>query len=175
MGTRHIVGVVRGGEYVLAQYGQWDGYPSHTGTLVIQFLSEPGNVQRLTKGLQNVRQVTDEDMSAVMESLGIEPGAQGLTMEQSEALELHWPSLHRNTGSDILELVASSTSTVLVDIQTAFLEDDLMCEWAYIIDLDQETLTVYANGLTEVRGVFLLESLPTPDESLTELLVRVDA
>lgn len=96
-------------------------------------------------------------------------------MEQSEAYEARYPSLHRNTGVGILEIVASSTDTVLVNVQDEFLEDELWCEWAYIIDLDQKTLTVYANGLTEVRGVFPFDSLPTPDELLVELLEQVHA
>ena len=27
MGTRHITAVVAEGQFVVAQYGQWDGYP----------------------------------------------------------------------------------------------------------------------------------------------------
>ena len=28
MGTRHITAVVSEGQFVVAQYGQWDGYPT---------------------------------------------------------------------------------------------------------------------------------------------------
>lgn len=69
MGTRHIVGVVSGGKYRLAQYGQWDGYPAYTGAMVVEFLSKPENVGRLTNGLQNIRQVTEEDSNEILKSL----------------------------------------------------------------------------------------------------------
>ena len=31
MGTRHMIGVVKDGIPRIAQYGQWDGYPSGQG------------------------------------------------------------------------------------------------------------------------------------------------
>lgn len=38
MGTRHFIGVKQNGEFKVAQYGQWDGYPSGQGANVLKFL-----------------------------------------------------------------------------------------------------------------------------------------
>ena len=38
MGTRHMVGVVLDGDFKIAQYGQWDGYPEGQGKTVLDFL-----------------------------------------------------------------------------------------------------------------------------------------
>ena len=38
MGTRNLVCVVKGGEYKVAQYGQWDGYPTGQGETIVEFL-----------------------------------------------------------------------------------------------------------------------------------------
>ena len=39
MGTRHLIGVITGGRYKVAQYGQWDGYiKGGQGEAVLEFL-----------------------------------------------------------------------------------------------------------------------------------------
>lgn len=38
MGTRHLIAAKVDGEYKLAQYGQWDGYPEGQGVAVLDFL-----------------------------------------------------------------------------------------------------------------------------------------
>lgn len=38
MGTRHLTVVVKNDKYKVAQYGQWDGYPSGAGANVIEFI-----------------------------------------------------------------------------------------------------------------------------------------
>ena len=37
MGTRHITAVVAEGEFVVAQYGQWDGYPTGAGNNIATY------------------------------------------------------------------------------------------------------------------------------------------
>jgi len=40
MGTRHLICVVKGKEYIVAQYGQWDGYPTGQGIGVLNFFKK---------------------------------------------------------------------------------------------------------------------------------------
>ena len=37
MGTRHLTAVHVDGEYKIAQYGQWDGYPEGQGMTALTF------------------------------------------------------------------------------------------------------------------------------------------
>ena len=45
MGTRNITSVIMGGKQVVCQYGQWDGYPSWTGTKILEFLRDADSEQ----------------------------------------------------------------------------------------------------------------------------------
>ena len=40
MGTRHLICVVKDGEFKVAQYGQWDGYFSGQGQNILNFLRD---------------------------------------------------------------------------------------------------------------------------------------
>src|SRR5574337_1233174 len=55
MGTRNLTAVMMNGEYKVAQYGQWDGYPEGQGKTILEFLSGDGNIEKLKSALQRVR------------------------------------------------------------------------------------------------------------------------
>ena len=55
MGTRNLVAVFSDGEYKIAQYGQWDGYPSGQGLTVLNFISDKNNIENLKKNLPKCR------------------------------------------------------------------------------------------------------------------------
>lgn len=40
MGTRNLTAVYLDGQYKVAQYGQWDGYPEGQGITVLTFLRD---------------------------------------------------------------------------------------------------------------------------------------
>ena len=63
MGTRNLTKVIdRNGEIKVAQYGQWDGYPSGQG---VNALLHAYNHQAIEKGLARVRFATDEELEAI--------------------------------------------------------------------------------------------------------------
>lgn len=46
MGTRNLTVVIKKAKPVVAQYGQWDGYPSGQGATVLNFLKSRNNERR---------------------------------------------------------------------------------------------------------------------------------
>ena len=64
MGTRNLTAVYYKGEYKIAQYGQWDGYPDGQGVVALSFLRERMDLEKFKKALDNTRQITEEEFQA---------------------------------------------------------------------------------------------------------------
>lgn len=58
-----------------------------------------------------------------------------------------YPSLSRDTGADILKLVANASVPVPIEKDLAFIHNGLFCEWAYVVDLDATMLEVWASSM----------------------------
>ena len=69
----------------------------------------------------------------------------------------------RDTGADILGVVAYSVGEVLLADASDFAEDTLMCEGIYSVNYQSEYFTSIHNGTTVV---FPLRELPTNEEYL---------
>lgn len=155
MGTRNITKVVKDGKTVVAQYGQWDGYPEYSGRVALEFLSDPENVKALFDNVDKCWQATDEDFSNMMKSINVED--EFMTMEQSEMFATLYPSMTRNTGVGILEVIANAPDGVILHLDTDFEDDSLFCEGIYTIDFDCDTFKTYFNGY---EATYLLSNLP---------------
>jgi hypothetical protein len=145
MGTRHLIAVYKDGQHRIAQYGQWDGYPSGQGATVLKFLNDVNAVGMLRNHrLDGCRFLTNQEA------------------EKINDIGLH-PQLSRNLGADILDLAASVNTLALVD-SIDFAADSLFCEWAYVIDFDTNVLEVYKGFNTEpATGRF--KDMPTDPDS----------
>lgn len=140
MGTRNLTCVVANGKMQIAQYGQWDGYPSCTGVGILAWLSDPkANFDRLKEAaLKTLRMEPDHELEAWTEA---EPdfGVVRLILHS----DFHdYPSFTRDMGFEVLEYLVSTENPIVV-MDEGFVEDSLFCEWAYVIDLDKMTLEVY--------------------------------
>lgn len=161
MGTRNLTIVKQHGETKVAQYGQWDGYPEGQGATAYHFITGEGNLDRLEMNLANCRWATDADFARINEAIGADDSG-FITMEQSQQFEALAPTLHRNLGAEVLAHIADADGEVILKDESEFLADTLFCEWAYALDLDNRTLTVYADG--EERAMFWIDSMPSEDE-----------
>jgi len=156
MGTRHLITIVKDGEFKLAQYGQWDGYPSGQGAEILKFLSE-GDMEALRRNVDNLYYIGEEEAEELYEvAAGIPKGQEWINMEQSDSLKANLPTLHRDTGAKILELLAAGGGNTIPGRD----DDDVRiptvnmlsfaggwdCEWAYTIDLDKDTFEIYKAG-----------------------------
>lgn len=129
MGTRNSTLVKLNGELKVAQYGQWDGYPTGQGATIQDFLKEV-DLPKFKEEVAKLRELTDEEVKEV---------------EADKNWTTNYPYLSRDAGAGILQMIADGQVKFVV-LGPDFREDTLFCEYWYELDLDKETITM--NGRT---------------------------
>ena len=139
MGTRHITAVVAEGEFVVAQYGQWDGYPTAAGNAIVAIIR--GKIDQLKASLKHIVPVE----SGTVERYWSECGAQewGANMETCRRFKVKHMTLDRDTGPDVLNILIHTEDPVELYLDVGFIADGLLCEWVYVVDLDSNTFEIY--------------------------------
>ncbi|WP_437609606.1 hypothetical protein [Erwinia sp. V71] len=193
MGTRHLTCVVKDGEYKVAQYGQWDGYPSGQGVDALDFLRNMGRDKFLTS-LAATYQPTEEQIAAWWKEVGHDIGSNDgwVSHDISKKYKDKHPSLSRDAGAKILQMIQDASEPVPLNLYLTFAAESLFCEWAYVVDFDKNTFEVYEGfnkqplakserfyGLTsddssgyepvKLKKAYSLDELPTQEEFLAEL------
>ncbi len=129
MGTRNLTMVVLNKEIRVAQYGQWDGYLEGQGKTVAEFiqkrLSDPDDLAKFRRKV---------DESVFVDDDTINERCRGKKCPAN---------FSRDTAADILGMILDSPAGIELSNQQEFAGDSLFCEWAYLLDLDRETLEVY--------------------------------
>lgn len=127
MGTRNLTAVFMDGEYKVAQYGQWDGYPSGQGVTILDFLK---NTQKFAfkNKLKNVRFLSKQELIEI----DSKHGADWINI---------YPHLSRDVGGEILQAIMDGAKELKNSI--SFAGESLFCEYAYVIDLDNDTFEVF--------------------------------
>lgn len=187
MGTRHLICVSSDGQYRIAQYGQWDGYPSGQGAAILEFLKS-SMVEQLKSNLKHCSWLTDDEYDKLWESFGVNKNRTHIDYDIYEDFYSKYPQLSRDTGAGILNIVANTDDEIKLRDSSDFSRDSLFCEWAYVIDFDKNTFEIYRgfnempleesdrfytkqrddNGMYPVKLVksFDLSELPSEDEFL---------
>ena len=136
MGTRNLTIVHKNGEYKVAQYGQWDGYPEGLGVTLLNFLKNV-NMDSFRNAIDNVSFYTKEELEDIDKY--IDDMRKDIPNYEWQR---YFPHLSRDCGGDILNrIVFKGVDKVKNSIN--FAADSLFCEWAYVIDLDTNKLEVY--------------------------------
>lgn len=144
MGTRNLTCVVKDGQYKIAQYGQWDGYPDGQGLDILDFLTHKMNREVFEQKVAQVISLTEDDLHKLWVDMGIVADVHGFVgMDQSDKFYARYPELSRDRGAEILGMVQDSDKPMSLELYTDFAGDSLFCEWAYVIDLDKNTFEVY--------------------------------
>lgn len=138
MGTRHLTCVVQNGDFKVAQYGQWDGYPEGQGFTVLSFLrgqvaADP-TLAAFRQAVADSHWVTPEEQAEIDKAFPDE----WMTMGEAASFREAYPSLTRDTGAGVLALLPC-----LLNDNRAFAADGLFCEWVWLIDLDANVLEAY--------------------------------
>lgn len=160
MGTRNLTCVYLDGEYKVAQYGQWDGYPEGVGSACLDFLRKMDE-DKFKAELRKRKPVPEGYIGEILAELGCKDG--WMSMEQSARFRKQFPEFHRDTAADILKLIMRDEVGPYLRPEITFAADSLWCEWCYVIDLDMRTFEVYGGfnkkPLTEKDRFFFLEEV----------------
>ena len=147
MGTRNLTKVIdKDGVIKVAQYGQWDGYPSGQGLRTLYHAHNHALIESKLK----LCHFLDQD--------GIDHINKG--MNENTDLSFEYPNLSRDTGADILGYVAYALpydgEIQLVD-NSDFEQDELFCEGVYTLDFQKRKFISWYGGKTVE---FDLDNLP---------------
>lgn len=144
MGTRHLIICKVDKKIKVVNYGQWDGMLRGQGLTIAEFIENKlkhdfqvedfKNKLRLVYFLKPKELDQIDEMVIKMERLGIEYPRQ----------------FSRDTGAEILDVINNCKSygkktLGLVD-SIDFGDDDVMCEYTYVLDFDKEVLEIYTGG-----------------------------
>lgn len=148
MGTRNLICVFENGEYRIAQYCQWDGYPSGQGVDVLNFLKNKKRVNGLRKSLNRVRFLEPEGKDkGFYESYEANTPEWSNEPDNRTVEQKYWfdSYISRDIGANILSKVSESREKeIILKNSIGFAGDSLFCEWAYVIDFDGGVLEVYS-------------------------------
>jgi hypothetical protein len=138
---------VKDGVTKLAQYGQWDGYPSGQGVEVLSFIRSKQRLAKLSKALDRAVFLTQAQLDSEYKKVGVT----GDFMSENQAVKFNkrFPLLSRDNSARVLSMMIDMDKPELVN-EEMFAGDSLFCEWAYVIDFDKRVFEVYKGfNLTE--------------------------
>ena len=140
MGTRHLTEVRIDGKIKVAQYGQWDGYPTGQGQTIADFLKTV-DLEKFKKQVRSLTRHTKASIEKALREAGWDGKSEWIPSDISDRKNAAHPELNRDYGAGILQLIHDGIVT-RVHLQSDFKEDAVFCEFAYEIDLDKETVRV---------------------------------
>lgn len=146
MGTRNLTIVIKDKKTKVAQYGQWDGYPTGQGETIANFL-KTADLKKFKKQVDVLKEWTPKEIKDAYNEAGADPDSEWVSMDISEKVKQKYPELSRDYGAGILELIHNGTSTK-VYLQEDFKKDTLYCEYCYEIDLDKKTVKMNGKKFT---------------------------
>jgi hypothetical protein len=172
MGTRNLTKVIdKDGTLVVAQYGQWDGYPSGQGVNMLSFISEHGMLNKIEKALSKCRFIEQAEIDQMwfrfQEVTKFAPAR-----EDYQGFHIIYPSLSRDTCTDILKVIVYSNEDVMLSDESSFEKDGLMCEGVYTLNYQTREFTSWFNGDTVTVSI---DKLPTVEEYLASWQVLTNA
>lgn len=143
MGTRNLTIVVLNKKVRVAQYAQWDGYPTGQGIVIAKFLDD-FDLPTFKKNVASVTQVSSERLKMTWSACGANPNEDTVSCKIADIHDERYPQFSRNTGAGILKWIELQKKfPIELDLQLEFAGDSLFCEWAYVLDLDNQTVEVY--------------------------------
>lgn len=142
MSTRGLYGIRKNG-IDKCTYNHSDSYPDWLGKKVLEFCAT-NSVERLSRLFDNIEMVT-EDATPTEEQIEICKKAGYVNLDVINRSEKDWYCLLRNLQGNFKAYTKciEDDSRVFMTDGVGFIEDSLFCEYAYIINIDDEVLEYY--------------------------------
>ena len=161
MGTRHLIAVQLDGEYKIAQYGQWDGYPEGQGMTTLHFLRSMDE-DKFKSALRNSSFISDDELMTLWKQYGADDDGM-VSLSDADRMKKDHPEYSRDTSADILQMVQEHPEGMKLHNQIGFAANGLFCEWAWVVDFDKRTFEGYrgfgSEPLTEQDRFYFLRDL----------------
>src|SRR5271165_3504362 len=135
MGTRNLTVVISKGVHRVAQYGQWDGYPTGQGDTIAYFIQNKLDLPKFKQAVEECTFLSEEETKKRWKEAGADNSG-WVGMDVSARFTKKYPQLSRDVGAGILELIQNGTRELVDSIE--FAADSLFCEYAYVVNLDNE-------------------------------------
>lgn len=146
MGTRNLTIVKSKGKVKVAQYGQWDGYPTGQGETIAEFLKQ-ADLKKFQKQVDELEEYTEKEIEQAYIDAGASKGDRFVSMDIAKQVEEKHPALCRDFGAGILDLIYTG-KVKKVNLAEDFEKDKLFCEYCYKIDLDEKAIEMNGNKYT---------------------------
>lgn len=151
MGTRNLTKVIdRKGKTVVAQYGQWDGYPAGQGLNALYHLHNLHAIQYNLDKCHFLNESEIENYNSI------------ISASDKPIFDLY-PTLSRDIGADVLGYIAYATHEIPLTDSSDFENDELFCEAVYTVDFQNEWFIAEWNGQ---RFCWSFDKLPTKEKFL---------
>jgi len=174
MGTRNMTMVIdQEGAKKVAQYGQWDGYPSGVGADILNFLKNTELFEKFKAKLGRVRFAEPEGKDKeLLESYDNNAPTWSNDPDKRTEEQKKWfkTFITRDLAAEVLTNIAESEreEIILMDREELGKMDGAGVEWSYIIDLQKGTLAVHGTIDTPPIKVYELDKLPTNEDFINE-------
>lgn len=174
MGTRNLTMVInQEGEIKVAQYGQWDGYPSGVGASVLSFLKNKELVEKLKAKLSIVRFLDEEGIDKeFIESYNKNAPGWGNQPDNRTDEQKRWFATYctRDLADDVLVNIANSEGNEIILINSEnTAKTDGWVEYSYVINFKENTLGVYGHIDQSPMKIYSLDELPEENIFIEEL------
>jgi len=165
MGTRNLTMVIdKQGETKVAQYGQWDGYPSGQGKNILKFLKAKARRTKLEKQLSKVSFFENTDPFVIGYNSRVDK-------DKRTKSDIKWFTefISRDICGDILTNITNSKDKEIKLLDSGNEETSQWVEWAYKVDYKQNVLGVYFNIFDDPIKEYKLDELPSVVDFISEL------
>lgn len=154
MSTRGYFGIKKKGE-LKGAYNHWDSYPSGLGVDLARTITKIDKDERLEvlSDTFDYIELINENTEPTKEQIELCQKANVVNLNVGNRSLDDWYCLLRETQGD-LQIYIDKIIPYMVN-GNDFLEDTLFCEYAYIIDLDDNEFRVYS-GASEIFTTSLL-------------------